>query len=123
MIEWREILDSDIQWFLKHLTNFNRSYLAFCKILDFVNIQEVEELEKGETVDKITSIEFQNIGFGYNKEQTVLENFNLKVKSKQQIALVGRTGSGKSTIVNLICGFYKPTEGNILINGKEIRNL
>lgn len=123
MIDWRESLDADVRWFLKHLTNFNRCYLAFGKILDFINIDEVEELEKGETIEKISSIEFQNIDFGYNEEQTVLKKFNLKVNSKEQIALVGRTGSGKSTIVNLLCRFYKPTKGSILINEKEIRNL
>ena len=121
MIDWRGTLDADIQWFLKHLTNFNRCYLAFCKILEFVSIEEVEKIKEGKELKKITSVEFKNVSFGYNEEQTILDNFNLKINPKQQIALVGRTGSGKSTIVNLICGFYKPTSGSILINGEEIR--
>ena len=51
----------------------------------------------------------------------MLKNFNLKVKHGQTIALVGETGSGKSTIVNLICRFYEPTEGQILIDGRDYR--
>lgn len=123
MIEWRGTLESDIHWFLKHLTNFNRCYMAFCKILDFISIEEVEKTKEGKQVNKITSIEFKNVEFGYNEHQQVLKNFNLKIDPKQQIALVGRTGSGKSTIVNLLCGFYKATSGNILINKEEIRKL
>ncbi len=121
MIDWRGTLDADIQWFLKHITNFNRCYLAFCKILEFIGIEEVEKINEGKKLTKIDSVEFKNVSFSYNEEQIVLNNFNLKIDSKQQIALVGRTGSGKSTIVNLICGFYKATSGSILINGEEIR--
>ena len=51
----------------------------------------------------------------------MLENFNLHVKAGETIALVGETGSGKSTIVNLICRFYEPTEGEILIDGIDYR--
>ena len=121
MIDWRGTLDADIQWFLKHLTNFNRCYLAFCKILGFVSIEEVEKIKEGKELNKATSIELKNLCFSYNEEQIVLDNINLKINPKQQIALVGRTGSGKSTIVNLICGFYKAINGSILINGEEIR--
>lgn len=123
MIDWRGSLNSNINWFLKHLTNFNRCHLAFCKILEFISIEEVEKTTEGKELTKITSVEFKDVCFSYNKEQTILEKFNLKINSKQQIALIGRTGSGKSTIVNLICGFYKATNGSILINGEEIRKL
>ena len=51
----------------------------------------------------------------------MLEDFSLRVKAGQIIALVGETGSGKSTIVNLICRFYEPTAGNILIDGVDYR--
>ena len=58
----------------------------------------------------VGDIEFKNVSFQYKKGEKVLKNFNLKVKHGQTIALVGETGSGKSTIVNLICRFYEPTE-------------
>lgn len=66
-------------------------------------------------------VEFRDVSFTYKGGQTVLERFNLTVKAGEKIALVGETGSGKSTIVNLICRFYEPTEGTILIDDEDYR--
>jgi len=62
-------------------------------------------------------IEFENISFHYEKDKPVLKNINLKIAAGQSIALVGETGGGKSTIINLICRFYEPTEGTVKIDG------
>lgn len=69
----------------------------------------------------VGDIEFKDVSFRYKDGEKVLEHFNLKVQHGQTIALVGETGSGKSTIVNLICRFYEPTEGQILIDGADYR--
>lgn len=66
-------------------------------------------------------IEFKNVCFAYKNGEKVLENFNLKVKKGETVALVGETGSGKSTLVNLLCRFYEPDSGEILIDGKDYR--
>ncbi|MEA5026163.1 MAG: ABC transporter ATP-binding protein [Erysipelotrichaceae bacterium] len=66
-------------------------------------------------------IEFKNIQFYYSEKEPILENFNLKVQAGQTIALVGETGSGKSTIVNLLCRFYEPISGEVLIDGVDYR--
>lgn len=66
-------------------------------------------------------VEFENVSFAYKKGKAVLKDFNLKVKQGQSIALVGETGAGKSTIVNLISRFYEPTEGIIKIDGKDYK--
>lgn len=70
----------------------------------------------------VGGVEFKDVNFHYVENEPILENFNLKVEPKQRIALVGETGSGKSTIVNLICRFYEPTSGSIMIDGKDYRD-
>ncbi|MGI6235051.1 MAG: ABC transporter ATP-binding protein, partial [Christensenellales bacterium] len=62
-----------------------------------------------------------DVTFRYKDGEEVLRNFNLKVKPGETIAIVGPTGAGKSTIVNLLCRFYEPTQGSILIDGKDYR--
>ncbi len=66
-------------------------------------------------------IEFKDVTFSYKEGENILEHFNLKVKSGETIAIVGETGSGKTTLVNLACRFYEPTEGNILVDGVDYR--
>ena len=68
-------------------------------------------------------IEFKNLTFKYPKGEQVLTNFNLLIKPKTKVALVGRTGSGKSTIASLIYRFYEPTKGQILFDDKDYLNL
>jgi ATP-binding cassette subfamily B protein len=76
--------------------------------------------EDGYPVD-IHTIEFRKVGFYYKKEQPVLQSFDLTVKAGQTIALVGQSGGGKSTLVNLLSRFYEPTEGGIYLDGIEYR--
>jgi ATP-binding cassette, subfamily B, bacterial len=68
-------------------------------------------------------IEFDHVDFGYGDGKLVLNDFCLKVKHGEMIALVGATGGGKSTIVNLLCRFYEPVSGQITIGGKDYRKL
>ncbi|MEX2216491.1 MAG: ABC transporter ATP-binding protein [Phycisphaeraceae bacterium] len=69
----------------------------------------------------INTIEFRNLSFAYSNGRPVLTDFNLRVEAGQTIALVGPTGGGKSTIVSLVCRFYEPTRGSVLINGVDYR--
>lgn len=68
-------------------------------------------------------VEFKNVSFHYNPDEPVLTDFNLSVDPGQTIALVGETGSGKSTIVNLFCRFYEPVSGNIKIDGHDYKKM
>jgi ATP-binding cassette, subfamily B, bacterial len=66
-------------------------------------------------------IHFKDVFFSYDDGEKVLEDFNLEIKAGETIALVGETGSGKTTIVNLVCRFYEPTRGQILFDGTDYR--
>lgn len=81
------------------------------KIKDRSDATEFENIEG--------HIEFDNVSFYYEKDKPVLKNVSLKIEAGQSVALVGETGGGKSTIINLICRFYEPTGGVIKIDGTD----
>ena len=68
--------------------------------------------------DIVGEVEFKDVSFWYKAGEPVLKHFNLKVRAGENIALVGETGGGKSTIVNLICRFYEPCEGCLLYTSR-----
>jgi len=86
-----------------------------------------EEIEKDNGIKKISTlkqgIEFRNISFSYTNTNTVLSNLSLNIKKGQKVAIVGPTGSGKSTIIELLFKFYKPVSGEILIDGINISEI
>jgi len=87
-------------------------------------IDEKSEEDSGkESLNKVSGdLNFENVNFSYNDETTSLKNINLKIKQGETIALVGSTGSGKTTLVNLLIRFYKPTNGKISINNQDINS-
>ncbi len=68
-------------------------------------------------------IKFENVSFSYNENEPILENLNLTIKAGETIAIVGETGAGKTTLVNLACRFYEPQKGRILLDGIDIQKL
>jgi ATP-binding cassette subfamily B protein/subfamily B ATP-binding cassette protein MsbA len=68
-------------------------------------------------------VRFENVSFGYGPDRQVLQHVTLEAKPGQMIALVGPTGAGKSTLVNLLPGFYQPTSGSVLIDGQDISGI
>jgi len=85
------------------------------KIDEIENPIRIHNLEKG--------IEFKNIGFYYDKDNVILKNFNLNIPKGKTVALVGQSGSGKTTIANLLTRFYDVSEGAILVDGHDIKEL
>lgn len=84
-------------------------------IKDLVNARELDQVE-----GRIT---FENVGFSYDERVQVLENINLEIQSGEIIALVGPSGAGKSTTFNLIPRFYDVTEGKIMVDGYDVRDI
>jgi ATP-binding cassette subfamily B protein len=76
------------------------------------------------TVTKPPEIEFVDVSFKYpSSENYVYQNLNLKIKPSEEIALVGANGAGKSTLIKLLCNFYQPTSGKILVNGVDLKEI
>jgi len=135
--------------FISYVVNFFEPIMAISRILsDFQNAQasaerivglietepelldtkEVEEIYGTLFVDHEENwedlkgdVEFKDVTFYYKDNENILTNFNLKVKAGMSVALVGHTGSGKTTLVNLLSRFYEPKSGEILIDGKDYR--
>ena len=83
-------------------------------------VPEIQDRSDAQDPDSLRGdILFENVDFQYEEEKPVLRDFSLQVKQGETIALVGPTGAGKSTIVNLVCRFYEPSKGRIIINGRD----
>ncbi len=94
------------------------------RIFEFLEETEEEVTTKGNIdISKLQgNVEFKNVKFGYDENKTIINNFNAKVKEGQKIAIVGPTGAGKTTMVKLLMRFYDVTEGEILVDGHNIKD-
>ncbi|MCL6589470.1 MAG: ABC transporter ATP-binding protein/permease [Firmicutes bacterium] len=103
------------------ISKINRTSLDICAIRDFLDMPDRptggQVIPRADLQRKSLSIEFRDVSFGYDKgSPLVLKNLNFKIKDGEKIALVGVNGAGKTTLVKLLCGFYQPSSGLILIN-------
>ncbi|WP_404988007.1 ABC transporter ATP-binding protein [Clostridium culturomicium] len=114
---WRPILNI-ASYYNTLITNF----AAAERIFEIMDVKPgIDELESADVMPKIKGrVEFENVSFAYEKDTQVLHNVSFKVKPGENIALVGPTGAGKTTITSLISRFYDTTEGRVLIDGKDV---
>ncbi|MEB3430219.1 ABC transporter ATP-binding protein [Citroniella saccharovorans] len=92
------------------------------KVLD-AEEKRAYELSKVDINNLRPSVEFKNVTFSYNKKDIIIDDFSLDIKEGSTTALVGETGSGKTTLVNLLMRFYEPDKGSILIDGVDIKDI
>jgi ATP-binding cassette subfamily B protein len=105
------------------MNNMQRTAAASERVFEFLEEKELED--ESEKKMKLTDIkgdvEFRNVKFGYSHEKPVIHNFSTKIKAGQKVAIVGPTGAGKTTIVNLLMKFYDLDSGEICIDGTPIQ--
>ena len=101
-----------------------RAAAAGERVFEFLNEKELEEENVTEKLDRAKGeVEFKDVRFGYNPEKIIIKDFSVKVNLGEKIAIVGPTGAGKTTIVNLLMRFYEINDGQILVDGIDTKNL
>ena len=109
--------------FTMGISNYIRAQGAAINIQEILKLEVEEDGYNGITEDDFRgNIKFEDVYFSYKDDFYVLRDLNLEIKENQTVAFVGHTGSGKSTIMNLIVKFYSATKGNVLINGRNIND-
>ena len=94
------------------------------RIFEFLEEEEQIDEDKPKMLNKVVgNVEFKNVCFGYNKDKTIIHNFSASIKAGQKVAIVGPTGAGKTTLVNLLMRFYDIDSGDILIDGISIKDM
>ena len=105
------------------ITEFQNALACAARLFEMIDAEV--EVDEGETSipDVKGEIQFNDVFFSYDKSKKLIEHLNLNVKSGQRVAIVGPTGAGKSTIINLLMRFYDVDAGEILVDGVDIRDL
>ena len=97
---------------------------AINSVGEILSCTDIEENKNKHRLKKLDGVyEFKNVSFNYDDETPVLKGLDLKVNKGETVAFVGGSGSGKTTILNLLIGFYKPTSGSITVDGKDLNEI
>lgn len=113
-----------INGILDNLMELNKDCLGISKILDYLQLPEQFNFNSGKPIKRSDSyqISLENVSFHYpGSDKEILKDINLTIEAGQKVAVVGLNGAGKSTLVKLICGFYDPDKGRVLLNGQDIK--
>ena len=109
---------------LSQMTQLHKECLEISTVLEYIEYPEPFRFEGGRPIPVSDSYELtlENVTFRYpGTEKNLFENLNLTIRPGEKLAIVGLNGAGKTTLVKLLCGFYDPTEGRVLLNGIDIR--
>ncbi|MEE3469812.1 MAG: ABC transporter ATP-binding protein [Butyrivibrio hungatei] len=121
LINYQSMLVAPMIFFSQFNNSYQSTVMAIDRIDAFLN--EAEETVVSEAVDVVVDkVDFRNVSFGYRENCPILENVNMELSKGKIVGFVGESGSGKSTIVKMLLNFYKPQQGEILINDENIDN-
>ena len=103
---------------------FQQSAAAGERVFEFLEEEEEDQFsEKAVDIQHLNgNVEFENVSFGYNEDQIIINNFSAKVRKGQKIAIVGPTGAGKTTMIKLLMRFYDVNSGSIKVDGHDLRD-
>ena len=123
VIQYVRRLSNPIEQLAEMASIFQASIAAAERVFEFLDQEPEVEIVKDQIKKPVEDIEFKNVYFSYDKKKPVINNLNLEVEKNKTVAIVGSTGAGKTTIVNLLMRFYDIDRGFIKINGKDIRDV
>ena len=123
VIQYVRRLANPIEQLAEMASIFQASIAAAERVFEFLDQEPEEEIVKDEIERPVEDIDFKNVYFSYDKKNPVINNLNLHVKKNKTVAIVGSTGAGKTTIVNLLMRFYDIDKGSININGVNIKDV
>ncbi len=112
-----------LQWFAQVNNWFSRAMAGAERIFEVMDTEPEKYGTRGKTLPIKGEVKFDNVRFGYDKSNPVLKGMSFTAKPGEMIGLVGKSGAGKSTTINLICRFYEPDAGAILIDGEDSREI
>ena len=121
------LFTSPLSQIAQGMTSIQSTAAASERVFEFIEEPEMEDESflktKINEKDVKGNIEFKHVKFGYDDDKVIIKDFNCKVKPGQKVAIVGPTGAGKTTMVNLLMKFYNIKDGDILIDGLSIKKL
>ena len=123
VIQYVRRLSNPIEQLAEMASIFQASIAAAERVFEFLDQESEVELVKDQIKRPVEDIEFRHVYFSYDKEKPVINDLNLEVEKNKTVAIVGSTGAGKTTIVNLLMRFYDIDRGTIKINDKDIRDV
>lgn len=112
-----------LQWFAAVNNWFSRAMAGADRIFEIIDMEPEQYGDADKKVDIVGEVEFDAVRFGYDKSNPVLKGLTFTAKPGEMIGLVGKSGAGKSTTINLVCRFYEPDAGSIRIDGVDYRDI
>ncbi len=122
---YARLFSQPLSTFAQSLTSIQQASAASKRVFEMLEAEEQsDESAKSGRIEKVTgNVEFKNVKFGYSPEKTIIHDFSAKLSAGQKVAIVGPTGAGKTTMVNLLMRFYEIDGGDILIDGVSTKTL